>query len=91
MERKLQELADKFDDLTINKKMKILSHHIANAKHIYHKEIMDEFEKNLLTALLKKYDYNITKVSAKIKLHRNTIQKKIKKLQIKEKKQITKH
>jgi DNA-binding NtrC family response regulator len=67
--------------------MKILSYHIANQKHIYYKEIMDEFEKNLITALLKKHDYNVTRVSARIKLHRNTIKKKIQKLNIKEKRQ----
>ena len=88
MNKKLIELADKFDDLTINKKMKILSYHIADAKHIYYKEIMEEFEKNLLTALLKKYNYNKVKVSAKTKLHRNTIQNKIEKLNIKEKRHI---
>ncbi len=87
MDKKIIELADKFDDLTLNKKMKILSYHIANQKHIYYKEIMDEFEKNLITALLKKHDYNVTRVSARIKLHRNTIKKKIQKLNIKEKRQ----
>jgi len=87
MDKKIIELADKFDDLTLNKKMKILSYHIANQRHIYYKEIMDEFEKNLITALLKKHDYNITRVSARIKLHRNTISKKMQKLNIKEKRQ----
>jgi len=87
MDKKLIELADKFEALTINKKMKILSYHIANSKHIYYKEIMDEFEKNLLSALLKKHENNITRVSARIKLHRNTIRKKIHKHKIKEKRQ----
>ncbi len=91
MDKKIIELADKFDDLTINKKMKILSYHVSNSKHIYYKEIMEEFEKNLIIALLKKYDHNITKVSAKIKLHRNTIQKKMKKFNIKEKPQKSKN
>jgi DNA-binding NtrC family response regulator len=46
---------------------------------------MEEFEKTLLTAILEKNDYNVCRVSSVVKLHRNTITKKMKKLNIKEK------
>ncbi len=85
MDKKIAELAEQFEDLTIKKQMKILARKTAYSK-LYFKEIMEEFEKTLLQALLEKHDYNITRVSNGIKLHRNTIAKKMQKLNIKEKK-----
>lgn len=84
-DKKIIELAELFEDLTIKKQMKILAYKSANSK-LYYKEIMEEFEKTLLQAILDKYDYNLLKISLDIKLHRNTISKKMKKLKIKEKK-----
>ena len=40
----------------------------------------------LMQALLEKYDYNVLKMSMSIKLHRNSIAKKMKKMKIKDKK-----
>ena len=71
--------------MTIKKEMKILAYKASLSK-LYFKEIMEEFEKTLLQAILDKYDYNISKMSLDIKLHRNTIAAKMKKLNIKEKK-----
>lgn len=84
-EKKITELAESFDSLTIKKQMKILAHKAASSK-LYFKEIMEEFEKTLLQEILEKYDYNKLNISLGIKLHRNTIAKKMKKLKIKEKK-----
>ncbi len=84
-DKRLLELAEQFEDLTIKKMMKILTHKASNSK-LYFKEIMDEFEKTLLLALLEKYDYNKLKMSIGVKLHRNTISQKMEKLKIKEKK-----
>lgn len=86
VDKRLQELAEQFDDLTIKKMMKVLSHKAAGHPRLYFKEIMDEFERTLLQAFLEKYDYNKIKLSNRIKLHRNTITNKMEKLKIKEKK-----
>jgi len=83
-DKRTLELAEQFDDLTIKKMMKILAYKAANTK-LYFKEIMDEFEKTLLQALLEKYDYNKLKMSMGVHMHRNTITKKIDKLKIKDK------
>lgn len=88
-DKKILELAEQFDDLTIKKMMKVLAYKAANSR-LYFKEIMEEFEKTLLQALLEKYDYNKLKMSIGIQLHRNTITKKLEKLKIKEKKRKTK-
>jgi DNA-binding protein Fis len=88
-DKKTQELAEQFEDLTIKKQMKILAYKAANSK-LYFKEILEEFEKTLLQAILEKYDNNKLKMSIGIKLHRNTITKKMKKLKIKEKKKKSK-
>jgi DNA-binding NtrC family response regulator len=85
MDKKIIELADQFEGLTIKKEMKILAYKASRSK-LYFKEIMEEFEKTLLQAILDKYDHNISKMSLDIKLHRNTIAAKMKKLNIKEKK-----
>lgn len=84
-DKKILELAEQFETLTIKKQMKILAYKAANSK-LYFKEILEEFEKTLLQAILEKYDHNTSKMSMGIKLHRNTIAKKMKKLKIKEKK-----
>ena len=84
-EKKILELVEKFEDLTIKRQMKVLAHKAANSKSIFFKEILLEFEKTLLQSYLEKYDHNISKMSLGIKIHRNTIQKKMKKLNIKEK------
>lgn len=83
--RKMDELIEYYQDLTIKKQMKILAHKAARSK-LFYREIMNEFEKTLLQEMLEKYDYNKVKLSLDIKLHRNTIQRKIEKLNIKEKK-----
>ncbi|UCH97878.1 MAG: hypothetical protein JSV88_13765 [Candidatus Aminicenantes bacterium] len=88
-DKRILELAEQFEDLTIKKMMKILAYKAANSK-LYFKEILEEFEKTLLQALLEKYDYNKLKMSMGIHLHRNTITKKMEKLKIKEKKRKTK-
>lgn len=85
MDKKIIELAEQFEGLTIKKEMKILAYKASSSK-LYFKEIMEEFEKTLLQAILEKYDYNISKMSLDIKLHRNTIAAKMKKLNIREKK-----
>lgn len=83
-DKKIAELAEQFEDLTIKKQMKILAFKAANSR-LFYKEIMDEFEKTLLQAILDKYDHNLLKISMDIKLHRNTIARKMKKLKIREK------
>jgi len=85
VDKKIIEQAEDFKDLTIKKQMKILAYKVSSSK-LYFQEILNEFEKTLLQALIEKYDYNLSKMSLRIKLHRNTISKKIKKLNIKAKK-----
>jgi len=85
-DKKILELVEKFEDLTLKRQMKVLSYKAANSRSIFFKEILLEFEKTLLQSYLEKYDHNISKMSLGIKIHRNTIQKKMKKLNIKEKK-----
>lgn len=87
-DKRILELAEQFEDLTIKKMMKVLAYKAANSK-LYFKEIMEEFEKTLLQVLLEKYDNNKLKMSIGIHLHRNTITKKMEKLKIKEKKRKT--
>ena len=84
-DRRIAELAEQFRDLTIKKQMKILAHKAARSR-LYFKEILEEFEKTLLQSILEKYDYNILRMSMDIKLHRNTISKKMTKLKIRGKK-----
>jgi len=85
-DKKILELVEKFEDLTLKRQMKVLAYKASNSKSIFFKEILLEFEKTLLQAYLEKYDHNISKMSLGIKIHRNTIQKKMKNLNIKEKK-----
>jgi DNA-binding NtrC family response regulator len=84
-DKRILELVEQFEDLTIKKMMKVLAHKAADSK-LYFKEIMEEFEKTLLQSHLEKYDHNKLKMSLGIKMHRNTISKKMEKLKIKEKK-----
>ncbi|MCP5108343.1 MAG: hypothetical protein GY950_33460 [bacterium] len=82
-------MAEQFEDLTIKRQMKILAYKSANSK-LYFKEILEEFERTLLQAILEKYDHNKLKMSLGIKMHRNTISKKMNKYKIKEKKRKSK-
>jgi DNA-binding NtrC family response regulator len=84
--KKIAEIAEQFDALTIKNQMKILAGKAVNSRYLFYKEITEEFEKTLMQALLEKYDYNVLKMSLSIKLHRNSIAKKMKKMKIKEKK-----
>ncbi len=84
-DRRIAELAEQFKDLTIKRQMKILAYKASHSK-LYFKEILEEFEKTLLQAILEKYDYNLLKMSMDIKLHRNSIARKMGKLKIKDKK-----
>ncbi len=83
--KKISDIAEQFESLTIKKQMKILAAKAVNSK-LFFKEILEEFERTLLQTLLEKYDYNTSKMSLNIKLHRNSIAKKLKKLKLKEKK-----
>jgi DNA-binding NtrC family response regulator len=84
--KKIAEIAEQFEALTIKNQMKILAVKAVNSRYLFYKEITEEFEKTLMQALLEKYDYNVLKMSLSIKLHRNSIAKKMKKMKIKEKK-----
>ncbi len=89
--KKIIELSEKFESLTIKKQMKILSYKAANEKlKLGFKEIVEEFEKTLLLAMLERYNYNISKVGIKSNMHRNSIMNKMKKYGIKEKKRLVK-
>lgn len=83
--KKITEIADQFEALTIKNQMRILAAKAVNSRYLFYREITEEFEKTLLQALLEKHDHNVLKMSASVKLHRNTIAKKMKKLKIKEK------
>jgi DNA-binding NtrC family response regulator len=84
-DKRITELAEQFEDLTIKRMMKILAFKASRSK-IFYKEVIEEFEKTLLQAYLERYDYNKLRMSLGIKMHRNTITKKMEKLRIKEKK-----
>ena len=84
--KKIAEIAEQFEALTIKNQMKILAGKAINSRYLFYKEITEEFEKTLMQALLEKYDYNVLKMSLSIKLHRNSIAKKMKKMKIKDKK-----
>jgi DNA-binding NtrC family response regulator len=84
--KKITEIAEQFEALTIKNQMKILAGKAVNSRYLFYKEITEEFEKTLMQALLEKYDYNVLKMSLAIKLHRNSIAKKMKKMKIKDKK-----
>jgi DNA-binding NtrC family response regulator len=84
--KKITEIAEQFEALTIKNQMKILADKAVNSRYLFYKEITEEFEKTLMQALLEKYDYNVLKMSLSIKLHRNSIAKKMKKMKIKDKK-----
>jgi DNA-binding NtrC family response regulator len=84
--KKISEIAEQFEALTIKNQMKILADKAVNSRYLFYKEITEEFEKTLMQALLEKYDYNVLKMSLSIKLHRNSIAKKMKKMKIKDKK-----
>ena len=82
--KKIAEIAEQFEAITIKRQMKIIAAKAVNSK-LYYKEIIEEFERTLLQTLLEKYDFNVSRISPNIKLHRNSITKKMKKLKIKEK------
>lgn len=82
--RKFADIVDSFEALTIKKQMKIVAARAASSK-LFYREVMEEFERTLLQALLEKNKFNLLKMSAEIKLHRNSIAKKMKKLKIREK------
>lgn len=83
--KRTSELAEQFEALTIKNQMRILAVKAVNSRYLFYREITEEFEKTMLQALLDKYDHNLLKMSASVKLHRNTIAKKMKKFKIKEK------
>jgi DNA-binding NtrC family response regulator len=83
--KKTAEIAEQFEAITIKRQMKILASKAVNSK-LFYKEIIEEFERTLLQALLEKYEFNLSRMSPSIRLHRNSIAKKMKKLKIKEKK-----
>ena len=84
--KRISELAEQFEALTIKNQMKILAGKAVNSRYLFYKEITEEFERTLMQALLEKYDHNVLKMSTSVKLHRNTIAKKMKKLKIRERK-----
>ena len=85
-DKRISELEEKFGDLTLKKQMKILTQKAANSRSLFFKEILKEFEKTLLQSYLEKYDYNVLRMSLGIRTESKTIQKKLKTLNIKEKK-----
>jgi DNA-binding NtrC family response regulator len=88
IDRKILDQVDQFDALTIKRQMKILAGKAAKSR-LFYKEIIEEFERTLLTTMLEKNDFNLIRTALDLKLHRNTISQKVKKLKIKEKKQKT--
>jgi len=88
MDKRISELADQFNSLTIKKQMRILAYK-ASLSRLYYREIMEEFEKTLLQAILDKYNHNVTHMSLDVRLHRNTITAKMKKYGIRERKKKT--
>lgn len=88
-DKRIAELAEQFEDLTIKRMMKILALKASHSK-LFYKEVIEEFEKTLLQAYLEKFDYNKLRMSLGIKMHRNTITNKMEKLRIKEKKRKSK-
>ena len=84
--KKITEIAEQFEALTIKNQMKILAGKAVNSRYLFYKEITEEFEKTLMQALLEKYDYNVLKMSLNIKLHRNSIAKKMKKMKSRKRK-----
>ena len=65
--KQIAELAERFETLTIKKQMKVLAEK-ASRSRLYYTEIVEEFEKTLLQAMLERNNFNITKLSMKIKL-----------------------
>ncbi len=88
IDRKILDQVDQFEALTIKRQMRILAGKAAKSK-LFYKEIIEEFERTLLTTVLEKNDFNMIRTALELKLHRNTISQKMKKLKIKEKKQKT--
>jgi len=88
IDRKILDQVDQFEALTIKRQMKVLAEKASKSK-LYYKEIVEEFERTLLTTVLEKNEFNMIRTSLELKLHRNTISQKMKKLKIKEKKQKT--
>jgi DNA-binding NtrC family response regulator len=82
--KKFADVVESFEALTIKKQMKIIAARAALSK-LFYKEVMEEFERTLLQAFLDKHRFNVLKMSTEIKLHRNSISKKMKKLKIREK------
>lgn len=87
-DKKILELSEKFEDLTLKKQMKILCYKAANSKSIFYKEILKEFERTLIQSYLDKYENNVSRMSLGIRIHRNTIRNKLKLLNIKEKRRM---
>ncbi len=82
--KKFNELVESYEALTIKKQMKIVAARAALSR-LFYKEVMEEFERTLLQAYLDKHKSNLLKMSTDIKLHRNSISKKMKKLKLREK------
>jgi DNA-binding NtrC family response regulator len=82
--RKFPDIVESFEALTIKKQMKIIAARAA-ASRLFYREVMEEFERTLLQAFLEKNKFNLLKMSTEIKLHRNSIAKKMRKLKIREK------
>ena len=82
--KKIAEIAEQFEGITIKRQMKILASKAVNSK-LFYKEVIEEFERTLLQTLLEKYEFNLSRMSPSIRLHRNSIAKKMKKLKVKDK------
>ncbi|HNX97942.1 MAG TPA: helix-turn-helix domain-containing protein [Candidatus Aminicenantes bacterium] len=80
--KKIAEIAEQFEALSIQKQMKIVAHRAVQSG-LFYNEVLEEFERTLLQAFLDKFDGNQQLMALHVKLHRNTLARKMKKWKLK--------
>ncbi len=84
-QKKNLEIEKQFDDLTIKDQIRILVRNAAHS-HLNLQEIIEEVEKTYLQYLLQENNFSIVRVALFLNLHRNSVNEKIKKYNLKKEK-----
>jgi len=77
-------MEEKFEELSIHKKMEITIKELVD-KELFFRDAMREFEKIYIETASKKYRGNKTKIAGALGIHRNTLNNRVRSLEISKK------
>jgi len=77
-------MEEKFEELSIHKKMEIIIKEMVDRELLF-RDAMREFEKIYIETASKKYRGNKTKIAGALGIHRNTLNNRVRSLEISKK------